>query len=296
MKTETKQTFLESQAMLVGLEIGKWSGRKTDKSVAAEVVTMKNADDGVVSVSKRVVPSEALAKLTKITNTSRKFHKFHTVAWGDDGKRLLPVGKYEWYKNKMDDFKIEFEDLKIEFMRSYSDWRDKAKVGMGDLYNDGDYPTLDEIERMTYFDWTVNPVPSSNNLVMKLGQNQIQDIKDKIEKENNKHLEKVSTDLYNRIGEAVKLVRSRLTVNEDGKAAIIRQSVLDGLSKVAEVVPELNVMGDNNLSKLCEEVREMIDDVDATELRPHEENFDLDKRKNLELELKEMSEKMGLPI
>ena len=296
MKNDKKQTFLESQAMLVGLEIGKWSGRKTDKNVAAEVVTMKNADDGVVSVSKRVVPSEALAKLTKITNTSRKFHKFHTVAWGDDGKRLLPVGKYEWYKNKMDEFKIEFEDLKIEFMKSYSDWRDKAKVGMGDLYNEGDYPTLDEIERMTYFDWTVNPVPSSNNLVMKLGQNQIKDIKDKIEKENNKRLRKVSEDLYTRIADAVEMVKDRLTVDENGKAAIIRQSVLDGLANVAEVVPELNVMGDDKLSKHCEEIREMIAGVDAKEIRPHEEDFDKDKRDKLEQELQDMREKMGLPI
>ena len=293
---KSKTTFLDSQAMLVGLEIGKWSGRKTDKAVAAEVADMKGADVGVVSVGKRVVPSKALAKITKITNTSRKFHKFHTVSWGDEGKRLLPVGKYEWYKNRMDEYKAEFEDCKIEFLKSYAYWRQQAEAGMGDLYNDGDYPSLDAIDRMTYFDWSVNPVPSSNNLVMQLGQRQIADITAKIEKENNKRLRKVSEDLYTRIADAVEMVKDRLTVDENGKAAIIRQSVLDGLASVAEVVPELNVMGDDKLSKHCEEIREMIAGVDAKELRPHEEDFDKDKRDKLERELQDMREKMGLPI
>ena len=289
-------TFLDSQAMLVGLAIGKWSGRKSDKAVAAEVAVAKNAKIDVVSVGKKVVPSEALAKLNKLSNEAKKFHKFHTVPWGEEGKRLLPVSKYDWYKQEMDDFSIQFEDLKIQFIKDYEYWKQKAEAGMGELYRESDYPQRDAIERMTFFEWNVSAVPTSKHLVMQLGQRQINEIKEKMEKGNAKRLQKVSVDLYTRIGEAVKLVRSKLVTDEDGKAAIIRQSVLDGLSNVVDVVPELNVMGDDELSKLCEEVREMIADINAKELRPHEEDYNENKRENLKRELQEMSEKMGLPI
>ena len=294
--TTNKQNFLDSEAMLVGLKIGKWSGRKSDSAVAAEIAAMKRANRDVVSVGKKIIPTRALAKITKLSNTARKFYKFHTVSWDDSGKRLLSVGQYDFFRKTMDEFSIEFEDLKIEFVKDYAYWKQQAEKGMGDLYCENDYPSKDEVDRMTFFEWEVIPVPTSNNLVIRLGNKQIEDIKAKMEKENNKRLKKVSEDLYSRISEAINLAREKLTVGDDGKATIIRQSVIDGLANIAEVVPELNIMGDDHLSKLCSDIRDMVSGINATELRPHEENFDESKREKLNRELQEMSEKMGLPI
>ena len=282
--------FLENNAILISLEIGKWSGRRSDDQVAQEVAQNKNATPAAIRVSKRMLPRQALEPVITVANAARKYFKTHTVSWGDEGKRLLPIKKYDEFKAAMDAFEIQFGDSKVSVLKDYVYWKQKAEGELGTMYNEDEYPDTDSLAEMMYIRMTAEPVPSSNHLVVRLGKSQLDSLKKQLDKENADRASKASNSLYERLESAITTVQEKMS---DDKTRGIRQSVLDSLTDVVEVVPTLNFMGDDNLAKTCEKIRELLDNVKAEELRKNDKEYDEKKANEVKSKLDEMRDQMS---
>lgn len=291
-KRISQMNFLENQALIVKLKIGGPRGSAPDSEVAEKIIHDHGAGEGVASFSKRILPKEMWSEMTPITYGMRSFFYQHTVAWGEDGGRLLAIGNFDWFRTRMEEMTLQFEDAKARMINDYSYWCQQAEKNLGTLYRPEDYQSLEQFKLSMYVNIEYEPVPTSNHLVVKLGQAQLSQVKKKLDQKNNERLRLASNDLYTRITAAIRTVADRLDPEKFDRG--IRQSIIDDLSNIAELVPTLNVMGDDNLSKLCEEVRELIDGVSANELRPKDaSNFNKDKSDDLREQLDEMSEKFG---
>ncbi len=63
-------------------------------------------------------------------------------------------------------------------------------------------------------------------------------------------------------------VSERLTTDDQGKPLIFRNSMIDNIRDLVDIVPRLNIFQDPDLAHLCDEVKTRIANVDPNELRP----------------------------
>ena len=75
-------------------------------------------------------------------------------------------------------------------------------------------------------------------------------------------------DLYQRLAEAVERVCERLAEDDIGKPLVFRDTMISNIRDLVDVVPRLNIFGDQRLARLCEEVKERIAGVEPDSLRP----------------------------
>ena len=63
-------------------------------------------------------------------------------------------------------------------------------------------------------------------------------------------------------------VVQRLDVDAEGKPLIFRNSLIGNIRDLVDIVPRLNIFGDERLAHLCQQVKDRIASVDPDELRP----------------------------
>ncbi len=89
-----------------------------------------------------------------------------------------------------------------------------------------------------------------------------------IEHQIEERLHDAVADLYRRPGEAVERVSERLQEDENGKPLVFRDSMIENIRGLVDVVPRLNIFGDDHLARLCEQVKDCIAGADPGTLRP----------------------------
>ena len=112
------------------------------------------------------------------------------------------------------------------------------------------------------------PVPDARHFIADLAAGDADRVKRDIENLVQERLEDAITDLYKRLGEAVDHVVQRLDVDAEGKPLIFRNSLIGNIRDLVDIVPRLNIFGDERLAQLCQQVKNRIASVDPDELRP----------------------------
>ena len=291
MNEESKTPrFLEENAILVSLEIGKWGARKSDNLMAGELADRKRANAEMISVSKRLMPSDALWPVSNVAANARAYFKKHTVAWNDEGARLLPISQYDEFSTTMGKYELAYSDAKKKVLSEYEYNKQRAESDLGDLYDDSEYPHKDDVAELIYMNVKFTPIVTGYHLVAMLGEEQLESLREKLDEESKQRARDASISLYDRLEQAINLVKEKM--NDDNERGI-RQSVLDSLSEVADVVTMLNFMNDDNLNHACASVRGLLENVKADELRPKGKDYNPEKAKSLDEELERMREQMS---
>ena len=285
--------MINERGMLVVLNTGKWSARMHDRKVSDSVTREANAAVGVGSFNKRMLPSSALAPVTSVINSARKYHNTVTVPWTDDGQRLLPVTMSDQYKKQMDDHIVQFGDSVNNVLKDYAYWRMQAGKELGDLYDESEYPSQDDLRDMLYLSYDINPIPEADHLVVELDKQSIEQIKADINKKTSEKLGVAVGSLYKRINDIILMLQSKLEDNEDGSTKVIRASVLEKVAEVVDIVPDLNLTNDENLNKICEDLRRTVEGVKVENLRQNSSEFDKDTKDQVSESLDEIAEKMS---
>src|SRR5574343_798172 len=149
---------LSNKAMLVNLSISQWTGKKVDKK-ANETVERTHLTEGKVGLySKRLLPNTK--ELDTINNLSQGMSKFfydNTLPWFSDGSRIIKASHYMEFTNEFRTLKGKFDKAVLDFIRDYPALKEQAKRKLGDLYNESDYPSDQEIQYT--FDVKVSFIP-----------------------------------------------------------------------------------------------------------------------------------------
>ena len=95
-----------------------------------------------------------------------------------------------------------------------------------------------------------------------------------------------------RLGEAVERVSDRLQEDENGNPLVFRNSIIENNRDLVDVVPRLNIFGDDDLARLCEQVKDRIASVEPDALRPSK-SFDPAARAQVKRDADEMMEKFA---
>ena len=117
-------------------------------------------------------------------------------------------------------------------------------------------------------------------------------VKRDIEHQIEERLHDAVGDLYRRLGEAVERVSERLQEDPEGKPLVFRDTMISNIRDLVDVVPRLNIFGDDALAQLCEQVKDKIANVEPDSLRPSR-SFDPAARASVKREADALMERFA---
>ena len=259
---------LNRDAMLVGLHIAAWSGRLYDRQASDHVAVAHEASTAAGRYNKRLLPKAAFAALTATMSEARTKHYANSLPWDDKGARLLTVANYEHYTELMDGLRERVVRQRARFIEDYDDYIDQARLDLGKLFRIEDYPSKEDLQGRFAIRYRITPVPDADHFIAQLASDDTERVKRDIESHIEEQLHGAVGDLYRRLGEAVERVSERLREDDEGKPLVFRDTMISNIRDLVDVVPRLNIFGDDELASLCAQVKEKIASVEPDSLRP----------------------------
>lgn len=251
---------ITERAMLVALSVSVWTARKHDRRVDQTVDDhYKAANAG--RFHKVLIAEEAIKSVQKAANAGRTFHYDNTLPWSDQGQRLLPLANFQQYSESMRKLHAEYDTAVNEFCANYNALVDDARQRLNGLFRDSDYPR----DIRSKFAWSVDilPVPSGQDFRVSLQADELATLQQQIEQRTQTALQVAHADLYRRLTEAVGHMADKLS----DKDAVFRDSLVENLAQLCDLLPRLNVVGDPQLEQLRREVEAKLTCHSAQELR-----------------------------
>ena len=283
---------LTDDAMLVNLRITAWSGRLYDRHASHHVAVHHDAAASAGRYNKRVLPKAAFAALTATMSEARTKHYAKPLPWDDQGARLLSVANYDRYTELMNGLRERVVRQRARFIEDYDDYVDQARLDLGKLFRIEDYPSKEALQGKFSIRDRIAAVQDAENFMAKLATDDIERLKRDIECDVEERLHDAAGDLYRRLGEAVERVSERLQEDENGKPLVFRDTMISNVRDLVDVVPRLNIFGDDELARLCAQVKDRIASVEPDALRPSK-TFDPAARAQVKRDADALAEKFA---
>ncbi len=281
---------LQSEAMLVKLHIANWTGSITDKDATKELNTNKHAAVDAARVHKRLFPKEALRGISKTVSLARTTNYDHTLPWPDKGWRMLTVPAYDEYTRLMNEFREQLLTQRRKFLLNYDEYIVRARRELGSLFSDNDYPSIDQVKTRFDLSYRIQTIPDEQHFIADLAKSETEKIRRVMREQLQTDIDSAIKDLYNRLDETLSAISDRLGHDAGGKAMIFRDTLITNVRDLVEIIPRLNIFGDANLAKLCDDVRSRIANVDPDALRPNSARFDPKERNRVRTEAEIMKQ------
>lgn len=258
--------MLRDDAMIVRLSISQWTARKFDKSVTKKVASEYAVDDTVGRYNKVLIAKEAIQSITQAVSAARSFHYENTLPWDDGGGRILPAENFFTYSKSMREFKERFDQAVSEFLGNYDEYREEARRRLNGMFNPADYPGSHEIAGKFEFATDIEPVPSSEDFRVKIQSKEAEKIKKELDKRVEERVQEATKDLYVRLNAVVGKLADKLA----DKDAIFRDSLVENIVELVNLLPKLNVAGDKALDDLRAETKKKLGALEPDTLRKDE--------------------------
>jgi hypothetical protein len=265
MNTELENIY--AQALIVRLSVSQYNPVRTDKGATLKAAILHNADSRSLNLQKRMLPKIATEPINKLVRELRSDHYKNTLPWGDDGLRLLPTKNWDTYLDMMLGYRSRFDSLVRDFIKGYAGFRQHAMSSLGALFDPDEYPDTDAIARRFAINTNWMPLPKSDDLRIQLGRDDMDEVSRSIDDQVATMCAEATRDLHTRLADKLQRVSERLSDPEN----VFRDSMIEGLKELCDMIPRLDVAGDAELEKLRVEVQQNIAKCDPQTLRDDDE-------------------------
>jgi len=263
---------MADRTMLASLNIKQWGARRTDRKATRDVISAAGAASNAGRFNKWLIDPKALAGVQAAVSAARQEHAEYTLPWCNDGTRILPADAFLIYSEKMQRHRESFESEVALFLDGYQSLANDAQRHLGSLFDRRDYPGVAELRRR--FAWSVDilPMPDASDFRVELGDSHVAAIKARIEQSTQDALSVAMGDTWTRLHGVVSKMVERLgsykpAASGEKAQGIFRDSLVDNIRELVEVLPLLNIAGDANLSAMIDRARAELCEHSAGELR-----------------------------
>ena len=247
---------LTERALLVSLHLGSYTGKRIDRDVTEEAAESHNADPkDSGSYSKQLLSKKALRPVLSKVALVRQTHRTLTLPWDEDA-RILAANGYLHYTKVMRDGRLAVEEAAKTLAKQLPEWIDEAKVRLGSMYDATEYPSSDEILKRFTVDVEIKPIPEASDFRTKLSDATVKAVTKDIERRINDRLKAAMSDIFERVVDVTSKMADKLAAYEggEGQKGAFRDSLVYNVTALAELIPNLNISGDERLDKLAQEL------------------------------------------
>lgn len=266
---------IQENALLVKVQIKKWSNTKRDHLLSDELATAKAAKSELLRVNKTLIDSPQVKMLSKIggqitNNIIRKI----CVPW-DDGEHLITVELIDKFEEQLRKKVDHFEETKRELGDVYEAQVQRARLALGDAFNELDYPSREEVLSRYSITIEYRPLPSGNDIRVNLPQSKIDQLKSDVESQVTSRIEQAVETVHERVVDTLQsliegLERHGHKGNDAKRASKFSDNTVNKIAELADILPALNITGDPKLTSASNDLLTKLRDLDADELRSDE--------------------------
>jgi len=266
---------LNEKAMLVKVELKKWGGTKTDKSLAEEISDNHSTDSSLYSVSKKLTKNATLKAIKKIDGLIRTDciysgagYRGFCHAWDNNGNYLLPIDAKDKFEKRFAEYRDDREKLVKQFLSEYPNIIDDARVEFGSTFNESDFPHPSEIEDCFSCEVIKNPVPSTDDIRVNLSKDEIDELKANGKAQEDAKIKEITGSVIDKVNGVLGHFSEKIKAGET-----FRDSTLDKVIDLCDVLPALNIDGDAKIHQAHQSLMDVFHntDIDAKTLREDKE-------------------------
>lgn len=254
--------LLSERAVLSALHVGVWSGSSHDRDITEEVSENHRADlkDSGRYV-KQLISRKFMHHVGSNASAARRVHRLLTLPWEDNGSRILSTRGYVGYIEQMRLRRMAFEASVHEFCQGLPDYINEAKKRLGSMFDAGDYPTAEKVQSKFWIDVEIKQVPQAGDFRAELSNETVKVIVKDIERRTEQRLEAALDDVFQRVVDVTGKMVERLRAYKPGTEGTgaennFRDSLVWNVKELADLLPVLNITGDERLDKLHERLLE----------------------------------------
>lgn len=269
----TTQESIAQSAMLVSLSFTLPRQSKLNKAEAEKVEDTNSAKHGVAKVSvfyfqERTATgktNDALADLKTFLGAWRSEHNRLTRPWDSGNTRLLPMQLIERYMNMKSRFEEEAPAIVQAFLAVVPTWAQSAPDRMGDLFDEEDFPTFDEVRQSISYDTAMIPLPTGEQ--WKRIAIISPDLAATMENTTNERVQKAVEEARVQTWKDVtKPLENIVNVLSKDRPRIF-ESLLGNLNESLDLLDAFNLSKDPDLTRFGQQARETLAGITAEDLR-----------------------------
>ena len=267
MNNSMNMIDLTESTLLVSTRFSQFSAAKTDRQKSKDYCSKNGLSSKAARVGLDLLggtdnPYHGQYKRIKdIVTDARQYWTSQTLPWSNDGERMLLAINHEHFFRTMRRKKAEFEQAVNEFCEVWPEVLKNAEElltnhATGEThFNSSFYPeNADELKKRYSWDLPIGQVNTARDFRCKLIEEEVNEIKSNIEKQN-KHLTNAAMkDVFHRLSEEVKNVKSAID-RAGKKGSRFSDNLVDNLKNFVDIIPNLNLTDDDDLKKLAIEVK-----------------------------------------
>jgi hypothetical protein len=260
---------LTERAMVMNLSISRWQGQRLDKEASQRVTEDAGARADAARVNKHLVPKEALAPVQTAASAVRDHFYTNTLPWRDNGDRLMTRKLFTTFIEQHERLKGEFDTAVDKFLCvDYPSAVAQAEFRMGDLFKRDDYPSAAELRHRFRVTIEFEALTTSNDFRVQIDAEHADKVRSAMEEAALRRVQTAQADVWRRLLEKVSYYQERLAgESADGKPAVFRDSTVDNIEELVELVPGLNVLDDPDIELIRQQILDKLGGHTAKEIR-----------------------------
>lgn len=258
---------LSTKAMLVRLSCHGWGARVRDGEVENEVSEKHQNEVNTGIYIKKLLKSDSLDAYWSAVREVVVIHKRMTLPW-DIGTGLLPAALYWKYNELIEPLKTKAASCADKFAEEYAAERKGGfktyRKLLGGLFNEEDYPESERVRRKFEIRVRIRPIENPNDFRVNLGRGHSDQIKNEMAESLRSEIQDMMKEPFHRLYDVVRKVNEKLSDAD----SIFRDSLIENVKELVEVLPDLNVTNDPELTALIASVdKELCSVADMKALR-----------------------------
>jgi len=251
---------IRSSVMLGNLSMGAWAARVSAKDVARAAEAKANAKNGTYTASKKLADGvdELVAIKSKQSEVRAEWYKMGE-RWFDNGTRAFKGVKLIDVTQQMLQWDREHDALVERFMRVYPSMVAGKQYDLGSDYNPRDYPPADVVRSKFYFKFDYFTIPDSADIRLMEGipPEEVEAMVEEAEKQMKERLHASLSSAATKLFKCVEKMHEKLSVKVGEPGHIFRDSLVDNLVDLIEIMPNLNIIDDPALKALTVEAKKL---------------------------------------
>ena len=279
---EIKMQVLPTLANRAGrarLSFTSWTPERVSKVVKTaadkELGATKTEQKDWTKGGKVLIRPEHLEPMRRLMSEARAYHRAHSLPWYSADDRILLTKTYQaTWKRAMIDFEARHATERAHIAQEQQNWIDEAQRDMPPgLFDASAYPA--DISARFTMSHSFEPLTKPDQVIddwrLARDQDSIDLIVQTMQEGSEQALETACQDIMTRFTETVGKMRDDLRAfdpNGKGKErGIFRDSLIENVRGLADLLPMLNVLGDPRLDDIADRMRQELCAVDADDLR-----------------------------
>jgi hypothetical protein len=224
-----------------------------------------DADKALLRVSKFLLDSAELKAIRQFDGEVRQY-LYNICLPFEIGIHLLPIAALQTVENRLRQFAVDRVQLIDAFLVAYPSLCQDAAQRLRGLYNPADYPPIDEVRQQFSLSWQYISfgVPEQLKGISR-------DVWEQEREKAAQRMAQASSEIQQVLRETmaglVQHMADRLQTSEDGKPLRFKNSTVSNLVEFLANFEFRNVTDDTELQNLVAQARQMLQGVDAEDLR-----------------------------